>query len=370
MSEQGIHKVLKNFFSKSGKEVWEKTAAQEIGEKSPLEKLSWRGKDKIFYLPYYDAEDVAHLRYLEGFRLPAADHPFGPRRWANLPAVIVRDDASANASALTHLSFGADGILFLLENIQQVDFSRLLHRFPSQATVAFRVGGNADHLIPPLGDLFEKNLLTENVRGALFWESIPKNIRAFGHFKNFCNFGLIIPHTSPADEISDALIRGVLTIERIAGDTDSREAIRSIGFSLASDASLLESAAKLKVLRLLWYQVVHAYGHNDFKTADLLLHVRSPRAADGQFGPHENMLKATFTALAAITGGCDMLTVECDEEPLLAVRQARNISTILREESFLNQVADPFAGAYAFDSIVNAMAGEAWSMFQKKCGQS
>jgi len=373
MSEQGIHKALENFFSKSGKGEWEKTAVQEIREKSPLEKLSWRGKDKIIYLPYFDAEDVAPLHYLEGFRLPAADHPSEPRRWINLPAVIVADEVSSNNSALSHLSAGADGVLFRLENIQHVDFSRLLHQFPSTATVAFRIVENAHHLTEPLAASIGKNFLPENVHAALFWESIPKNTGiypAFSQFRNFRSLGLVIPQTSPTEEISDALIRGILTLERFSTDISSREVARSICFSLSADASLLESAAKLKALRLLWFQVMHAYGHNDFKADDLLLHVWSPRASDGDFGPHENMLKATFTAIAAITGGCDMLTIECDNEPSLVVRQARNISAILREESFLNRVADPFAGAYAFDSIVNTMARKAWTIFQEKCEQS
>src|SRR5688500_10702006 len=109
MPEQSIHKVLENFFSKSVKSDWEKIATQEVEKKNPSESLSWSGKDRILFLPYYDAEDVAHLPFPDAFDLPAAvDHPAGPRAWANLPPVTVHDEVTANLSALNHLSFGAD----------------------------------------------------------------------------------------------------------------------------------------------------------------------------------------------------------------------------------------------------------------------
>jgi len=371
MSERAIDKVLEIYFSKSARQDWEKTAAQEIQEKNPFEKLSWRGKDRIFYLPYFDAQDVADLQYLDSFKLPAAaQHPSGPRLWSNLPAVLVSNEGTANISALNHLSLGADGVLFDLRNFQQPDLPALLQNVQSPpATIAFYVT-NEDSIVKSLSAIIEKKSNPDTVRGALFWESIPKNTRiwsSFRPFKNFKGLGFIIPPASPAEEISDALIKGVNIIDAFSAEPGHGDVFRSITFSLATDASLAESAAKLKALRMLWYQVMHAYGQHDFKDTDLVIHARSPKAPDGDFAPHENMLKGTFSAIAAITGGCDMLTIECDQEPSLVPRQARNISTILREESFLNRVADPFAGAYAFDFITNAIAEKAWAMFQEKC---
>ncbi len=46
-------------------------------------------------------------------------------------------------------------------------------------------------------------------------------------------------------------------------------------------------------------------------------------------------------------------------------RIARNVSNIIREESYLDKVADPLAGAYAVENMVDRLAQEAWKNFQQ-----
>lgn len=370
MSDNAIHTTLEKYFSRSSKRDWEKIATDETGKNNPLENLSWSGKDDIIYLPYYDAEDVADLQYLRRFNLPAAaDNPSSPRTWANLPPILVADETKANLSAINHLSFGAEGVLFDLRNIRQPDVARLLHQVPwPHCMLAFQVneeGGFLDALARFATNHFDP----QSLKGALFWESLPKSNKLtmfVDRCKNFKSLGCSIQQGTPAVEISDALLKGVETYEGFSCDLPPVWIFRAICFSLPAGPSLLESAAKFKALRMLWYQVAHAYGHNDFKMRDLLIHARSLRASDDAYAPHENMLKGTFSAIAAIAGGCDMLTIASDDAPASVPRQARNISLILREESFFNQAADPFAGSYTVDAMTDAIAEKAWTIFQNK----
>ena len=76
------------------------------------------------------------------------------------------------------------------------------------------------------------------------------------------------------------------------------------------------------------------------------------------------MLKSTSAALAAILGGCDALTVQPENENPMMARIARNVSSILREESHLSKVADPTAGSYYLESLTNQLAINAWKKFQ------
>ena len=78
------------------------------------------------------------------------------------------------------------------------------------------------------------------------------------------------------------------------------------------------------------------------------------------------MLKSTTSAISCILGGCDLITVEPEEEgnPLKS-RIGRNVLTLLREESHLNQPADAAAGSYYLESLTDQMAKEAWTQFQK-----
>jgi len=43
---------------------------------------------------------------------------------------------------------------------------------------------------------------------------------------------------------------------------------------------------------------------------------------------------------------------------------ARNVSSLLREESHFDKVADPSAGAYAIDNLIHHTAAKAWALFQ------
>jgi methylmalonyl-CoA mutase len=79
------------------------------------------------------------------------------------------------------------------------------------------------------------------------------------------------------------------------------------------------------------------------------------------------MIKATTSAMAAICGGCDILTVEPENTSDATIQRiALNVSSVLREESFLNKVADPTAGSYFLESLVNELCEKAWAIFKAK----
>lgn len=370
MADKSINRILENFFSESDKSDWKKMALLETHGKDPLEKLSWRGKDGILLLPYYDGSDVAHLQYLNAFQIPAAENSHTANRtWVNVSPVNAIEGILANRLALNQLSLGAEGIVFDLRKRSGVDANILMKDVVwPYCTVSFCV--DAHTTFSDTLSLYIKNHFDPaSVRGELFWESIPKtnDLRFyFERCENFQALGLFIRGSTPATEISDALLEGTRTFDAFASQGSAERIFRSISFSLPIDASLLESAAKLKVLRMLWFQVAHAYGQNNYKLTDLHIHARSEVVADGIFGPHENMLKGTFAALAAIAGGCNALSIESQSEPALVARWAKNVSAILKEESFMDQVTDPLAGSYAYDSIVDSMAREAWALFQAK----
>jgi methylmalonyl-CoA mutase len=102
----------------------------------------------------------------------------------------------------------------------------------------------------------------------------------------------------------------------------------------------------------------------------LHLHVRSASWIDEKFQPHGNLLKATTAAMAAVMGGCNALTIDADDaNNITMTRMARNVSSILREESHLDKVADPLAGAYAVQEMTHALAHAAWPLLQQNLQQ-
>jgi methylmalonyl-CoA mutase len=369
MPDKSIDKVLKEFFPESDKKDWLTIAMQETNGKDPFEILSWRGKDEILFLPYYDREDAPFRDAASPFQLSVAEQSFSaPREWVNAAPVGVSEEEAANKISLEHLSRGADGLLFDLRDRQQTDFNQLLKHIEwPYCFVGFLSKSNqlfSDQLSAFIGNTFDP----ASIRGAVFWESISTQAEFDFYLRycpNFKSLGVSIRPSSPAEEISDALLQGVKIVEQLAADYPLATVFSAISFSLTTDASLVESVAKFKALRMLWYQVAQAYGYSDYNKAFLHLHAYSASVADTAFGPNENMLKGTFAAMGGILGGCDSLTIYSDPHPT-ASRWARNVCILLREESFFQRVADPLAGAFALESITDQLAAKAWELFQFK----
>jgi methylmalonyl-CoA mutase len=102
----------------------------------------------------------------------------------------------------------------------------------------------------------------------------------------------------------------------------------------------------------------------------LHLHVRSTPWVNEKFQPHGNLLKATTAAMAAVMGGCNALTIHAEDATNSTMtRMARNVSSILREESHLDKVADPLAGTYAVQEMTHALAHAAWALLQQNLQQ-
>jgi methylmalonyl-CoA mutase len=214
-----------------------------------------------------------------------------------------------------------------------------------------------------------KNYDPITLHGALYWKHIPSNyadiINQFKAEKNLQCLGLIIQPSSPVQEIVTALTQAVRIIDAVTQEgIPAKEAINNISFSLSVGTDFFTELAKFKALRMLWYQITQAYEVTDYLLSDLNLHVRSEAWNDDKFKPHGNMLKSTTASMAAVFGGCNSLTVYAeDDNDTMMNRIARNVSTILREESHLNVVADPTAGSYAVDHIIHATATQAWATF-------
>jgi methylmalonyl-CoA mutase len=91
------------------------------------------------------------------------------------------------------------------------------------------------------------------------------------------------------------------------------------------------------------------------------IHARTAGENKTLYDPHVNMLRVTTEALSAIVGGCDSLTIApCGFDAHLA----ENVQHVLREESHLDKVQDPGAGSYYIEALTDALAAEAWTLFQ------
>lgn len=142
-----------------------------------------------------------------------------------------------------------------------------------------------------------------------------------------------------------------------------------IRFAYTVGTQYFTEIAKLRAARLLWSQVVKAFGGNE-EAQKLSLHVRTSHRNKTVYDPYVNMLRTTVEAFAAVIGGSDSLAVAPFDEVIrtpddFSRRIARNTQIILQKESHLDHVIDPAGGSWYIETLTEQLAAKAWELFQK-----
>ena len=154
-----------------------------------------------------------------------------------------------------------------------------------------------------------------------------------------------------------ALVRAGLTMERALG---------AIVLGLAVDADPLISIAKLRAARRLWARLTAACGEPRVAIIEARSSARMITGAD----PWTNLVRLTAAGFAGAVGGADALVLGAFTDALgrptaFARRMARNTQLILMEEAHVGAVADPAAGAGAFEALSDDLARAAWTQFNE-----
>jgi methylmalonyl-CoA mutase len=140
-----------------------------------------------------------------------------------------------------------------------------------------------------------------------------------------------------------------------------------ISMVMTADADQFLTMAKLRAIRQMWARVLDASG---LKQSPLTLHVETAARMMSRRDPHVNMLRVTTAAFAAGVSGADSVTVLPFTHALglpdgFARRMARNIQTLLLEESRLGRVSDAASGSGYVEELTAQLASAGWSMFQQ-----
>lgn len=157
-----------------------------------------------------------------------------------------------------------------------------------------------------------------------------------------------------------AMTKAGLTVENAANQ---------ISFSAVADPDLYATIVKLRVLKLLWAQIIATSGGDPLR-APMDLSVETSRRVMTKRDPYVNILRASVAAFGAALGGASAITVLPFTEALghptaRARRVARNTQVLLAEESNIGRVSDPTAGAWAFENLTAQTARAAWANFQE-----
>lgn len=375
-------------FEQVDKATWKSKIKKDLRGADYEEKVVWDTKEGFKINPFYNYEDLNGLEYLNNISnatVPKDQPEASPRQWLNLPEIKVEDLREANRKALLALNNGADGILFSLpKNIERGEFSQLINgvQLP-YCTIGFKGIYSPVGLLKHIISYAEKSgFNSETLQGTLNFnfedisrEELTETLERLTSLPGFkLSLAINQEGLNYQESISEILINGVSLIEKLREISfEPSQVIKQIEFCWKAQNNYFFEIAALRVLRILVSQIATAYGLKDFQFADVQIHVNTHIKVDEgtKADPYINMLSNSNQAMSAIIGGCDSLTVlphnkGIEQTDDFAERIARNVSNILKEEAYLDKVADPAAGSYYIESLTNQLAEKSWQLFTDK----
>ncbi len=174
---------------------------------------------------------------------------------------------------------------------------------------------------------------------------------------------------SSVEELGIALASGAYYLnELIERGLSVDDAAQQIRFSFAVGPNFFMEIAKIRAARVLWAQVVKAFGGNA-ESQKINMHARTGLYNKTQKDPYVNMLRTTTEALSAAIAGVDSMCVgnfdEVSRVPdTFSRRISRNTQVILQEECELTAVVDPAGGSWAVEWLTNEVSEKAWDFFK------
>jgi methylmalonyl-CoA mutase len=399
------NKLFEEFPSVSTQQWMDKVTADLKGADFNR-RLVWKTNEGIDIQPFYREEDLEKLDYLNS--LPG-EFPYvrGNKKnnndWLVRQSIPANNLAEANKKARTYLMKGIDSLAFvfnggeltiadldvLLKDIcltaVEVNFVGCCSVKAAEAFVQYVKNGgwnpkevSASVEYDPFGKFaltgkFTKGLDHVAANAAKMIASTAelskfKTLAVNG--KNFGNAG-----SSIVQELAFSLAQGaeyltILTDDSTGSSTGlTIDAVaKKMKFNLSVSANYFPEIAKLRAGRLLWAEIVKAYGPECDCSCKMMIHAETGSWNKTVYDSYVNMLRTQTEAMSASLGGADSITVLpfdaiYEDSTEFSNRIARNQQLLLKEESNFAKIADPGAGSYYIEELTAAIADQAWKMF-------
>lgn len=368
-------------------EQWEKVVERDLKGADYKQKLQWKTGEGINPLPFYRREHLTTLlhdsvpfRKTNEWKIrelitednieDARVHAFKALKnnvdelLFDMPAATVRDQKDV-AKLMEGLITGKTGLHFGKHMVTKDLPKKVLLELkdakisPSDIPVSFAL------------DPYALAVLTGKLINTREWEYIlkelPAELRSMGvNADVYGNLGATI-----TEQLAYALATGneYLGFAEELGLTYA-QAAKDIHFNFASGSGYFPELAKIRAFRLLWERILEEYEPGLSQSVPAYIHTETSAWNKSVYDAHNNLLRATTEAMSAALGGADTITVrpfdDINAEPTdFSLRIARNIQHLLKEESYLDKVADPGAGSYYIEVLTEQIADESWKLFRE-----
>lgn len=372
----------KTLFSEFGpvlKEQWLERVNVDLKGADFEKKLVWKNLSKINIQPFYNTEDK--LEYV-------TNTGKNSQTLINYRNIIVESGEIGNAKAQKAIKEGINGLLFTIDKPVLVD--KLLNNINlNKVTVSFILKQNNSDFARDFFDYAEQNLKdTKSLKG-YFDVQLISNYVAKGSIDNSqldtqCNIvklGKSYPNfktitvsgtnfldsgANQVQEVAYTLNALVYLIEQcLERDIHIETIFDNLHIQLAIGSEYFVEIGKFRAFNSLLNVLAKEYGAPVKQLLTGKTSVWSKSITDA----HTNLLRATTEAMSAILGNVDGVLIDAYDKEFnnssdFSSRIAGNITTILKEESYLGKVSNPVDGAYYIEDISTKIANKALELFK------
>jgi methylmalonyl-CoA mutase len=137
-----------------------------------------------------------------------------------------------------------------------------------------------------------------------------------------------------------------------------------LSFFFGIGMNVFLEVAKLRAARTLWSKIMTDLGAKDPRSKMLRTHCQTSGVSLTEQDPHNNIVRTTIEAMAAVLGGTQSLHTNSFDEAIAlpteqSARIARNTQLILQHESRITDVVDPLGGSYYIEALTTDLVSKA-----------
>ena len=150
----------------------------------------------------------------------------------------------------------------------------------------------------------------------------------------------------------------------------AEEVARRMKFTFGISSNYFMEIAKFRAARVVWANIVRAWGVESDCACKMHVHAVTSQWNQTVYDAYVNMLRDTTETMSAAIAGVDSIEVLPFDHAFRAPgefsnRIARNVQSILKEESHFNKVVDPAAGSYYIEELTQSIIDAAWKLFKE-----
>ena len=388
-------------FPSTSTEAWKDKLKKDLKGADYEKSLFTRTREGFQLRPFYRKEDLDNTQLADIY---PGNFPFlrghkTDNSWLIRQDILVDNITNANKKALELTTKGVQSIGFLFSDQFQPsvkDIELLMENIHSEELEVNFMCGSASHKVlaiyEELVHKYKRN--PEKIQGSVDFDPFmaytfrgrlcQTEEYAFTHSKQLIHAVKSLPNfralavnghnlrnagANVVQELAFSIAQGSEYIDRLTDLGLSVDKIAThIKFNFGIGSNYFMEIAKLRAARYLWSKIVMSFGCEEDSSAQMHIHSVPSSWNKSVYDSQVNILRTTTEGMSAILGGTDSLSLTAYNMTYqlpsdFSERIARNQQLVIKEESFLDKVADPAAGSYYIENLTNSLVEEAWKLF-------